>query len=75
MHWAAPPVRTRRARASVGLVLANLVEDEKVGGHTPLDNAAAIRILATASASLTRCAVIYTVHGHVTSKTAWGLRT
>ena len=55
MHWAAPPVRTRRARASVGLVLVNLVEDEKVGGHTPLDDAAAIRILACDLAMAATC--------------------
>ena len=39
------PVLVERERV-LGLILVNLVEDEKVGGHTPLDNAAAIRILA-----------------------------
>ena len=48
------PVLVERERV-LGFILVNLVEDEKVGGHTPLDNAAAIRILARDLAKAPAC--------------------
>ena len=33
----------------LGLVLVNLVEDKEVGGHAPLDGAAAIRVHVTSN--------------------------